>query len=315
MPPRQLIVLALGGNSIIRDEAHLTVPDQWELMRETCFHIARIIGAGHNVVITHGNGPQVGFILRRSELARHELHDVPLDLCDADTQGSIGYMIQQSLSNSFRTHGVNRMAVSVVTQVVVAEDPARGHASKPIGALMDEATARERVTQNGWAIAESHDHRWQRVVPSPEPIEIVELDAIRHLVNDGFVVTAVGGGGIPVVRNPSGDLRGVEAVVDKDLASVLLAQQLDADLFVISTAVRKVCLNFGKPDQRELDSMTLAEAKRYLAQGHFGAGTMKPKIQAIVKFLEGGGKKAIITRPADLEDALAGTAGTTIVAA
>lgn len=314
MPDPHLIVLAVGGNSLIRDEAHRTVPDQWALTRETCVHIAQIIEAGHNVVITHGNGPQVGFILRRSELARHELHEVPLDSCGADTQGSIGYMIQQSLANEFRRRSMNRMALTVVTQVVVAEDsPAFTHPSKPVGAFMDEATARERAARNGWAIAESRGHLWRRVVPSPEPIDIVELDAIRHLVDDGYVVTAVGGGGIPVVRDASGDLHGVEAVIDKDLASALLAQRLDADLFIISTAVRKVSLNFEKPDQRELDSMTLAEAKRYLAEGHFGAGTMTPKIQAIVRFLEAGGRKAIITCPPDLENALAGAAGTTIV--
>jgi carbamate kinase len=178
---------------------------------------------------------------------------------------------------------------------------------------MDEATACEHAARNGWAIAKTHDHVWQRVVPSPEPIQIVELDAIRRLVDDGYVVIAVGGGGIPVVWDQSGNLHGVEAVIDKDLASVLLAQQLNADLFIISTAVRKVCLNFGKPNQRELDSMTLAEAHRYLAEGQFGVGTMAPKIAAIVRFLETGGRKALVTCPSDLEDALAGAAGTTIM--
>jgi carbamate kinase len=312
--PPNLIVLALGGNSLIRDEAHCTIADQWALTRETCLHVARIIEAGYKVVITHGNGPQVGFILRRSELARHELHEVPLDLCVADTQGSIGYMIQQSLSNAFRQRAINRMVVTVATQVVVAEDsPAFIHPSKPVGSAMDEVTACEHAARHGWSIAKTRDHVWQRVVPSPEPIEIVELDAIRHLLDDGYVVTAVGGGGIPVVRDRSGNLSGVEAVIDKDLASVLLAQQLNAHVFIISTAVRKVCLNFGKPNQRELDSMTLGEAQRYLANGQFGAGTMAPKISAIVRFLEAGGRKALVTCPSDLEDALAGAAGTTIV--
>jgi carbamate kinase len=312
--PRHLIVLAVGGNSLIRDEMHKSVPDQWELTRETCFHIAHIIEAGHNVVITHGNGPQVGFIMRRSELARHELHEVPLDSCGADTQGAIGYMIQQSLANEFRRRGMNRLALTVVTQVVVdADSQAFTHPTKPIGASMEEATARERAATSGWTIAEAAHHGWRRVVPSPEPIEIVELDAIRHLVDDGYVVTAVGGGGIPVVRDASGDLHGVEAVIDKDLASALLAQGLDADLFIISTDVRKVCLNYEKPDQRELDTMTLADAKAYLAAGQFGKGSMAPKIQAIIRFLEAGGRKAIITCPADLDDALAGKAGTAIL--
>jgi len=315
MPNRHLIVVAVGGNSLIRDEAHRTVQDQWALTRETCHHLAHIIEAGHNVVITHGNGPQVGFILRRSELARHELHEVPLDSCGADTQGAIGYMIQQSLANEFRRRGMNRMAVTVVTQVVVAGDsPAFTHPSKPIGSFMDEATARERAAQNGWTIAETPGHGWRRVVPSPEPIDIVELAAIRHLVEEGYVVTAVGGGGIPVVRDPSGDLRGVEAVIDKDLASSLLARRLGADLFVISTSVRKVSVNFERPDERALDSMTLEEVRRYLAEGCFGAGTMAPKIRGVIDFLEAGGRQAIITCPSDLEDAIAGTAGTIIAA-
>lgn len=310
---RHLIVLAVGGNSLIRDEAHRTVPDQWKLTRETCHHIAHVIERGHNVVITHGNGPQVGFILRRSELARQELHDVPLDSCDADTQGAIGYMIQQSLANEFRRRGMNRMALTVVTQVVVdANSPAFTHPSKPIGAAMDEATARARAAKDGWAIAETAGHQWRRVVPSPEPIEIVELDAIRHLVDDGYVVTAVGGGGIPVVRDEAGDLRGVEAVIDKDLASSLLAVKLDADVFIISTTVRKVRLDFEKPTEREIDSMTLAQAKAYLADGQFGRGSMEPKIEAAIRFVQAGGRRTVITCPEDLEAAVAGAAGTTI---
>ena len=318
MPDSDLIVL-VGGNSLIRDDRHRTVADQWALARETCHHIAHIIEAGHNVVITHGNGPQVGFIVRRSELARHELHEVPLDSCGADTQGAIGYMIQQSLTNEFRQRGMSRQALTVVTQVEVAADsPAFTHPTKPIGSFMDEATARERATVNHWTIAEQPGRGWRRVVPSPEPLRIVELDAIRHLVQDGYVVTAVGGGGIPVVRDAEGDLRGVEAVIDKDLASSLLATALDADLFMISTDVRKVCLDYGKPGERPLDTMTLGDAKRYLAEGQFGAGSMAPKIEAIVRFLESPSSKprrAIVTCPEDLEDALNGTAGTAIVPA
>ena len=316
MPGNDLIVLAIGGNSLIRDEAHRTVADQWALTRDTCHHVAHIIEAGHNVVVTHGNGPQVGFILRRSELARQELHEVPLDSCDADTQGAIGYMIQQSLANEFRRRGMQRMAVTVVTQVEVAADsPAFAHPSKPVGSFMDEVTARDRAARYGWPIAEEIGHGWRRVVPSPEPFAIVELDAIRHLVEDGFVVTAVGGGGIPVTRDAAGDLHGVEAVIDKDLASALLARLLGADLFVISTNVQKVCLNFGRPGERTLDRVTVDEAKRYLADGHFGAGSMAPKIQGIIRFLEAGGQRAIVTCPQDLEDAVAGDAGTVFVAA
>jgi carbamate kinase len=240
---------------------------------------------------------------------------VPLDSCGADTQGAIGYMIQQSLANEFRRRGMNRLAVTVVTQVEVASDsPAFILPSKPIGSFMDEATARDRAARNGWAIAEAIGHGWRRVVPSPEPLGIIELDAIRHLVEGGYVVTAVGGGGIPVTRDAAGDLTGVEAVIDKDLASALLARLLGADLFVISTNVHQVCLNFGTPDQRPLGRVTLDEAKRYLAEGHFGAGSMAPKIQAIIRFLESGGRRAIVTCPPDLEDAVTGHAGTEFVA-
>jgi carbamate kinase len=310
-----LIVLAIGGNSLIRDEQHRTVPDQWVLARESCHHIAQIVERGHRVVVTHGNGPQVGFIIRRSELARHELHPVPLDSCDADTQGAIGYMIQQSLENEFVRRGMRKSAVALVTQVEVdAASPAFEHPTKPIGALMDEATARARAAQEGWTIKEDAGRGWRRVVPSPEPLAIVELDAIRALADAGFVVTAVGGGGIPVVRGADGTLRGVEAVIDKDLSSALLATLLGADQFVISTAVCRVCLDFGTPRQRPLDRLTLEEARRYLAEGQFGEGSMAPKIRAVLSYLEHGGREAVITCPEELEDAVEGRAGTRIVA-
>ncbi|MBI2833405.1 MAG: carbamate kinase [Acidobacteria bacterium] len=308
-----LVVLAIGGNSLIQDEAHRTVPDQWALTRETCHHIAQIIEAGHRVVVTHGNGPQVGFILRRSELARHELHEVPLDSCVADTQGAIGYMIQQSLANEFRRRVLRTEAVAVVTQVEVdPASPAFAGPSKPIGSFMDEATARSRAAQHGWAIAEDGSRGWRRLVASPSPRAIVELEAIRSLVDSGYVVVAAGGGGIAVARDRSGDLRGVEAVIDKDHASSVLATSLAADLFVISTPVRNVCLNFGRPDERPLDRLSVAQAKRYLADNQFGRGSMAPKIEAIVRYLECGGKRAVVTCPSDLEQAVAGKAGTII---
>jgi len=310
-----LIVLAIGGNSLIRDEQHRSVPDQWVLARETCHHIADIIDAGHRVVVTHGNGPQVGFIMRRSELARHELHPVPLDSCDADTQGAIGYMIQQSLENEFTRRGQRRSAVALVTQVEVeAASPAFLHPSKPIGTFMDEATARARAAQEGWVVREDAGRGWRRVVPSPEPVGIVELEAIRTLVDAGFVVTAVGGGGIPVVRDAEGLLRGVEAVIDKDLASSLLATALGADQFVISTSVERVCLDYGRPGQCPLDAMTAGETRRHLADGQFGEGSMAPKIRACLLYLERGGIRAVITSPEQLEHAVEGRAGTVIVA-
>ena len=314
MEDRGLIVLAIGGNSLIRDEAHRTVPDQWALTRETCGHVAALVQAGWRVVVTHGNGPQVGFILRRSELARHELHDVPLDSCDADTQGAIGYMVQQSLENEFRRRGLRRGAVALVTQVEVdAQSPAFARPSKPIGSFMDEATARERAARGGWVVGEDAGRGWRRLVASPEPLAIVELDAIRTLVAAGYVVVAVGGGGIPVTRDAAGDLRGAEAVIDKDLASSLLARELRADALVISTGVRRVCLRWGRPDQLELERLTGAEARRYLAEGHFGAGSMGPKIEAALRFVESGGRRAVITCPEELERALEGEAGTTLV--
>jgi len=305
------VVVAIGGNSLIADEQHKTVPDQWNLTRETCEHVTRIVEAGHQVVITHGNGPQVGFILRRSELALHELHPVPLDSCGADTQGAIGYMIQLSLANELRRRAIARTAVSLVTLVEVdPASPELAHPSKPIGSFMDEATARARAALGGWAIAEDAGRGWRRVVPSPEPRAIVELAAIRRLLEAGFVVIAAGGGGIPVVRGADGDLRGIEAVIDKDLASSLLAAELGADQLVISTAVPEVCLDFGKPTQRPLDRLTLADARRYLVEGHFGRGSMAPKVEAACRFLERGGPRAVITCPDELEAAVEGRAGT-----
>ena len=310
---RDLIVLAIGGNSLIKDEGHRTVPDQWALARETCHHIAQIVEAGHRVVVTHGNGPQVGFILRRSELALHELHEVPLDSCDADTQGAIGYMIQQALANEFRRRGVAKQAVSLVTQVEV--DPASDafrKPSKPIGSFMDAETAKARALQGGFAIVEDAGRGWRRVVPSPSPLTIIELDSIRALIDAGFVVVAVGGGGIPVVRDANGDLKGVEAVIDKDLASALLANRLEADQLVISTGVPKVALNYGQPTQVDLDRLTRDDAARHLADGQFGKGSMGPKIEAAIRYLDGGGRRVVITSPDQIEDAVEGRAGTII---
>ncbi|KAA0255844.1 carbamate kinase [Acidobacteria bacterium ACD] len=314
MTRKGVAVVAVGGNSLIKDERHRTVPDQYRAGEESMTHVADMIEAGWDVVVTHGNGPQVGFILRRSELSRHELHEVPLDFCGADSQGAIGYMFQQALANEFRRRGIDRQAVSVVTQTVVdAHDPAWKSPTKPIGSFMDERQARERAERDGWAVVEDSGRGFRRVVASPEPKEIVEADAIRSLVAAGFVVIAVGGGGIPVVRTAEGDLRGVEAVIDKDFGSSLLASMIGADLFVISTAVEKVALDFGKPTQRAIERMTLAEARAYSAAGHFAKGSMLPKIEAVARYLEAGGKAALVTNPENLGRALAGETGTWIV--
>jgi len=309
----RLAVVAIGGNSLIKDKDHQTVPDQFEATRETCVHIAGMIEQGWDVVITHGNGPQVGFILLRSELASHVLHEVPLDSCGADTQGAIGYMIQQCLHDEFKRRGINKQAVTVVTQVLVnRDDPAFQNPSKPIGPFYDEEKAELRRKERGWVMAEDAGRGWRRVVPSPIPVRIIELDAIKALIDEGFVVIAVGGGGIPVIEE-NGRLKGTSAVIDKDYASSLLASEVGADLFLISTAVDRVALNFGKPDQRWLDKMTLAEAKKYLKEGHFAPGSMGPKIEAIIAFLEKGGERALITSPENIERALLGETGTLIV--
>ena len=311
----QRVVIAIGGNSLIPDKSHQTVEDQYWAAGETDHHIAALVQMGWEVVITHGNGPQVGFILRRSELAAHELHEIPLEVCGADTQGAIGYALQQNLYNDFKRLGIDKVVATLVTQVeVAADDPASASPSKPIGSFMEEEAAMKRRGE-GWDVKEDAGRGWRRVVASPIPLRIVEEDAIKELLDAGMIVIAVGGGGIPVVADDDGNLTGIAAVIDKDLASALLANQLDADLLLISTAVEKVALNFGTPEERGIDSMTLAEAKTYLEEeSHFAAGSMAPKIQAVVNFLEAGGKEALITNPENLERAIRGETGTRIVA-
>jgi carbamate kinase len=309
------LVIAIGGNSLIPDGDHQSVQDQYAAAAETDDHIAGIVEAGWDVAISHGNGPQVGFILRRSELASSELHEIPLDYCGADTQGAIGYMLQQNLVNDFHQRGVDKSVVTVVTQVEVdATDPAFGNPAKPIGSFMEEDEAMRRRDEEGWDVLEDAGRGWRRVVASPQPMRIVELDVIQSLLDAGVVTIAVGGGGIPVITNANGDLEGIAAVIDKDLASALLANQVDADLLLISTAVEQVALNFGTPEQRWVDQFTLAEVKQYLEEGgHFAEGSMAPKMRAVVQFLEAGGKEALITDPANLERAMNGETGTRIV--
>lgn len=319
MPKKKIAVIAIGGNSLIKDGKHQSVEDQYDAAKETCVHIADMIEAGYEVVIGHGNGPQVGFILRRSEIAAKAegMHEVPLDVCGADTQGAIGYALQQNLQNELRRRGINKPVATVVTQVLVdRDDPAFKSPSKPIGGFMDEAEGKRRHTEMGWTVVEDAGRGWRRVVASPLPKEIVEIDAIKALIAAGVIVISTGGGGIPVIRNAAGDLEGVAAVIDKDFGSSLLANNVDAELFVISTAVEKAALNYGKPDQKWLDKITLADAKKYLAEGtHFAKGSMAPKIQAIIRFLEGGGKQALITNPENIGRALKGETGTLIESA
>jgi carbamate kinase len=308
----RLAVVAIGGNSLIRDADHQTVQDQNETISETSRHIARMVHHGYDVIITHGNGPQVGFILLRSELARNFLHPVPLDACDADTQGALGYAIQRSLGNEFRRLGIEKNVATLITQVVVdRDDPAFQTPSKPIGPFYDRKEALAKAQNEGWAVKEDSGRGYRRLVASPFPRRIVELDAVRTLVSSGFVVVAAGGGGIPVVEE-NGDLVGVEAVIDKDHASSLLARDLGVDLFLICTSVPRVYLHFGTDLERPLDAMTVEQASRYLEEGHFAEGSMAPKIRASISYLEAVDGQVIITSPELIEDALEEKAGTRI---
>jgi len=312
----KLAVVAIGGNSLIRDKNHLRVEDQYQAITETTKHLVELISCGYNIVVTHGNGPQVGFILRRSEIAfKYEgLHFVPLVSCVADTQGAIGYQIQQALNNEFKKRNIHRSAVTVVTQVRVDKnDPAFKKPTKPIGTFYTEAEEKElKVSQPDWKMVQDSGRGFRRVVPSPMPLEIVEQQVISTLLKENYCVIAAGGGGIPVIDSGDGKLEGIDAVVDKDYASALLATNLNADILIISTGVDKISLNFGTPAQKPLDELTVQETKRYIEEGHFAVGSMLPKINAIVSFLENGGKKAIITRPENLKSALNGKSGTTI---
>ena len=311
-----LAVVAIGGNSLIADSSRPEIVHQWDAVQETTGQIADMIESGwQGVVITHGNGPQVGFILRRNELALGEVHTIPFSLVVADTQGSIGFMLQQALNNEFRQRRILRETTTIITQTRVDEnDPAFANPSKPIGSFLDEETART-FESRGWHVMEDAGRGWRRVVSSPKPIEIVEIEAVRQAVEMGWVVVACGGGGIPVVRNAEDELRGVSAVIDKDMASSLLAVELGADLFLISTGVEKVALHFGKPEQVDLGQITVVEAKRYRAEGHFAAGSMQPKIDACIEFLENSRNphaRCLITNPQNLQRALAGETGTKI---
>lgn len=314
---KKLAVVAIGGNSLILDPKNVTVEDQYIAAAQTNKHIADMIEAGWDVAIGHGNGPQVGFILRRSEIAaKYEgMHEVPLDVCGADSQGAIGYALQQTLQNELIQRGIKKPVATVVTQVKVDKnDKAFQNPTKPIGGFMDEAEAKRRQAELGWNVVEDAGRGYRRVVASPIPVEVVEIESVRALIAAGTVVITVGGGGIPVIDDGKGGCVGTAAVIDKDFASSLLARLIKADLFVISTAVEKVAINFGKPDQKWLDRMTLAEAKAYLAEGiHFAKGSMAPKIQAIIMYLENGGKEALITNPENIGRALKGETGTRVV--
>lgn len=309
-----LAVIAFGGNALVRDDEHQAILDQYETVVATAPAIVDMIEAGWRVVVTHGNGPQVGYILRRSELAIAEVAPVPLDYVVGDTQGAIGYMFSKALHNELAGRGLSRPVASIVTQTVVdPQDPAFQRPTKPVGGFLSEDEARERAGQLGWSVAADGDRGWRRTVASPVPHEIVELDTIARLVEAGTLVVACGGGGIPVARLDDGRLVGVEAVIDKDRASALLATALQADLLVIPTGVDQVAIRFGTPEQEWLSDLSPADAARYAAEGHFGEGSMAPKVEAVLDFLiaqpDGAG---LITAPHRIADALQRRTGTWI---
>lgn len=310
---KKLALIAIGGNSIIKSGQRGTIEEQFQNIEETCRSIVQLVLRGYRVIVTHGNGPQVGAQLLRSELAAHQVYTHTLDVCVADTQGSMGYMIQNSLQRALDDNDCDDEVGSVVTQVVVDEnDPAFKNPTKPVGPFYNEDEAKEKTEQLNWQMVEDAARGYRRVVPSPIPQEIVEARMIQAAVDDDIIVIAVGGGGVPVVRRDD-RLFGIEAVIDKDRASSILAQSLKADLFIISTDAEKVCLNFKKPDQKELDRLTIEEANRYMKDGHFPPGNMGPKIEAVVNYMEAGGSHAIITTPENLGRAVDGGTGTHFV--
>ena len=308
------MLLAVGGNSLIRAGEKGTISQQRGNAQRTAVEIVRLCQAGYRIVLTHGNGPQVGAALLRSERGASQVPGHSLDVCDASTQGEIGYLLQQSLESELNRAGLHVPVVTVVTQSVVSpDDPAMLHPSKPIGPFYSRADAEERQRQFGWQIVEDASRGYRRVVPSPEPIEIVELEVIQDLAEQGVLVIACGGGGIPVFRK-EGKLEGVEAVIDKDRASALLASALAVKLFVISTDSDYVYLDYKKPTQRPLQQVTAPELEQYWNAGHFPPGNMGPKIESVLRFLRLGGHEAIITSCENLSRAVLGTAGTHVLA-
>ena len=309
------IVIALGGNALQEAGKPATAESQLEVVEQTSEYIADIIESGYDVVLAHGNGPQVGRIVLQNEYAASVSPAMPFDVCGAMSQGYIGYHMQQGLEKVLRHRGSSKRVATVITQVVVDKnDPKFQNPSKPIGPFYNAEEAKKIASEKGYTMKEDAGRGWRRVVASPMPIEIVELDAVKCLIDGGFIAITVGGGGIPVIRNEDGDYVGTAAVIDKDLASERLAEDIDADALVILTAVEKVCINFGKPDQKELSVMTVDEARQYIAEGHFAPGSMLPKVEAAVKFVTSKpGRKAIITSLDKAVDALEGRAGTTLM--
>ena len=329
MPPKELdnfpmlpidaarypkIVVALGGNALIRAGEAGTLEEQRRRISRAMAQTADLVTSGFAVVITHGNGPMVGQLLLQMECARATVPPMPLFMCDADSEGGLGYLIQQCLVNELHRRGLKRGVVTVVTQVLVSrDDPGFKAPDKPIGPWYPAAEARRLKTERGWRLVEDAGRGWRRVVPSPRPVTIIEQDIISYLLRGGIIVIAAGGGGVPVIRLANGELRGVEAVIDKDRASAVLAREISADLLIFLTAVDYVYLDYGKPGQRPLTALNCTEARKYLQDGHFAPGSMGPKMESALDFLSRGGKRVLITEPESLADALAGRTGTHIL--
>ena len=310
---KKLAVVAIGGNAVNRPGESPTAENMIKAVRTTASYLADMVQMGYSLIVTHGNGPQVGNILIQQDLAKDTIPPFPMDLCGSMTQGYLGYMIAQELHNIFIERKIKKEVCTVVSQVVVDEnDDGFKNPSKPVGPFYSAEYANKMHTEKGWTVKEDSGRGWRKVVPSPIPQDVIEKDTIKSLIEKDYIVVAAGGGGIPVVRRNNGMLKGVEAVIDKDRASALLAGIMDADELIILTAVEKVCLNYNKPDQKELDTLTLAQAQEYISQGHFAKGSMLPKIQACVDFVRNTGKPALITDMEKLKDALAGKTGTKI---
>jgi carbamate kinase len=312
---KDIVVVAIGGNAINREGEIGTVKEEFRNIRKALNGVIHVLKSGYSVVLTHGNGPQAGkFLLRVEAGMEKQLPDRPLGVIVADTQGGIGYMIEQSLQNRVKLEQLDQHVVTVLTQVLVdPNDPSILSPSKPVGSFYTEAEAKTLMAEREWLMVEDANRGWRRVVPSPKPLKIIEDAAIQTLINAGFLVIACGGGGIPVFENEEGMLEGIDCIIDKDYASAKLASSIGADSLLIATGVEKVSINFGKPNQQELDQITLSECRRYIAEGQFPKGSMLPKIEAAMSFIANGGRRAIITLPETLNEALAGETGTVIV--
>lgn len=309
----QKVLVALGGNAILKHKEKGTAEEQFQNVKAACKHLARLVENGYRIAVTHGNGPQVGDILLKNERSKDVLPPMPLDVCGAQSQGMIGYMLQQSLQNEMRKSGANIPVVSLVTQTRVdKKDAAFNIPTKPVGPFYPASEAERLRHAKGWNLVEDGGRGYRRVMPSPKPKEIVEREAIKRLFESGAIVIAVGGGGVPVTANKDGGLKGVEAVIDKDLAAQILANDIGAEILLLLTDVEKVALNYGKPNQTNLDEISSAEAQQYLKKGHFAPGSMGPKVEAAIGFVNAGGKKAVISSLDAGARALEGKAGTTI---